>query len=114
MKQREIKFRAWDGSIEKMFYDAFSIQSFGSVIDIGWKSKNVKEIIYQQYTGLHDKNDKEIYEGDIVNYEDGCNEEIIFENCSFVGKGIKSGKTSMIGDCKIIGNIYENPELLEK
>lgn len=91
-----------------------------------------------QYTGLTDKNGKKIFEGDILRgfqypfCNDGeCNyyAEIIFENCSFMTythknpsscvRGISDGNTELMEcwvseDWEVIGNIYDNPELLEE
>ena len=140
---REIKFRAWDKTNKKWLRPKFNgVICYGGnnhicIIDnkptswggyeaqsprfLTWEEAGELEI--QQFTGLKDKNGKEIYEGDIVNYgnytdnDKPCNEEVIFENCSFVGREIRKfgdkNAVSMIGkDCEVIGNIYENPELL--
>lgn len=83
-----------------------------------------------QYTGIKDKNDKEIYEGDIVSFEDAeCDAEGYHDNV-FLNRGVVSyDEVSMCysfsnrqtvdmedlyipTDAEIIGNIYENPELL--
>lgn len=89
-----------------------------------------------QYTGLTDKNGKKIFEGDILRgfqypfcYDGEYNyyEEIIFANCSFMTythknpsscvRGISDGNTELMEcwvseDWEVIGNIYDNPELL--
>lgn len=70
------------------------------------------ELIAEQYTGHEDKNGKEICEGDIVNWDDYWN---------YAVKQGKSGawlidKDELFGlapSCEVIGNIHENPELLE-
>lgn len=91
-----------------------------------------------QYTGLTDKNGKKIFEGDILRgfqypfcYDGEYNyyAEIIFENCSFMTythknpsscvRGISDGNTDLMEDLvsedwEVIGNIYDNPELLEE
>jgi len=80
-------------------------------------------VIIMQYTGLKDKNGKEIYEGDIVKYQydegDGFrwNTEIITWMDNLTGwfpivVGYHSGFS--MKDLEIIGNIYENPELLKE
>jgi len=123
---REIKFRAWDKLNEKMV----------TVWDISFKAWNDSEIncitveydngTYElgyvdfelmQFTNLHDKNGKEIYEGDVVQHDAWDYPfEIIFnqENARFVCK-MKSGLTQFIDNngLEVIGNIYETPELIK-
>lgn len=75
-----------------------------------------------QSTGLFDKNGKEVFVGDIIKCTRGCLHEVYIEEeygGTYVGgmpaiylKGIREGY-AWTGDEKIIGNIYENPELLE-
>lgn len=106
---REIKFRAWDG--EKIIYNIpNSAVSVGSYLEMMGTTLKL-----MQYTGLKDKNDKEIYEGDIIVYPDGIN-TIGYEDGSFVRYFKESGHTPInqkdMLEIEIIGNIYENPELL--
>ena len=73
----------------------------------------------EQYTGLKDKNGREIYEGDIVTLngeweeiEHGDCSIVAFENgCFRVGDGYENEAGSYLSDWRIIGNIHENPEL---
>lgn len=129
---REIKFRAWDG--EKMsssFYlngiayaydNEYLIypEEFGGVNPFGYGNGD-KKIEIMQYTGLKDKNGKEIYEGDIVEMKDGTRNpyQIVwsFELQGWGLDGNPSGLQAWLSeytkDIEIIGNIYESPELLK-
>lgn len=124
---REIKFRAWD-KMEKKFADyGFSVDfEDGSIYDDNQVSMNEVELM--QYTGLKDKNGKDIYEGDVVQEDirrDKRSKPIM--RWSVV---VYSEKGMFIVEClpkslrqwnelykendevEVIGNIYENPELL--
>ena len=113
---KEIKFRAWDKE-KKIFY-------YFTLFDV-WRNRKypyllyIKELPIDQYTGLKDKNDKKIYERDII--KSTLNEtkigimelkkgrfQISFKNRSmlFCHENRKS--------LEALGNIYENPELLEE
>jgi uncharacterized phage protein (TIGR01671 family) len=121
---RDIKFRAWENSLKYMKYPKLWDNSMPSNWD--------KWYTLMQYTGLKDKNGKEIYEGDIitrtkVNGEFVHNTKVRWSDASagFVVETLEpkefegelhtltyplNGGLSRIG--VIIGNIYENPELL--
>ena len=137
---REIKFRAWDIENKEMLKVQeldFEPTFYGGRIAIRPDQYNdyfdTEDMILMQYTGLHDENGKEIYEGDIVLYQDW---EMAYEgggNDSFINKGIveycednccfnvTERQTVDLADVlykdnedlEIIGNIYDNPELLE-
>lgn len=108
---REIKFRAWN--VDYMAYqgtpDLETLQSF--IFHYGDKE-------LMQYTGLKDKKGKEIYEGDIIELPNGDTCEVVWsnENLGFEGNVIKSQygfqKYSYISAEKLLGNKYQNPELL--
>lgn len=74
-----------------------------------------------QFTGLHDKNGKEIYEGDIVRhrfeYEEYKNYKIVYRDAAFFADGVIPPHYFTLGKnngFEIIGNICQNPELLTK
>ena len=108
---REIKFRAWwndTGLPVEDFNDEYIIDAC-----------NDEVFTVEQFTGLHDKNGKEIYEGDILenpDYEETFIVEYHEGMAGYVGWGDdKIAGCYLITDdeIEVIGNIHENPELLE-
>jgi hypothetical protein len=115
---REIKFRVWDG--KQMDYKIY----------LGYENCSMNDLFndeYMQYTGLKDKNGKEIYEGDIITgkYWCGCsigNVLVEWDEDDYgwapFGDYVCLGRYCDISrvdrkSIKVIGNIHENPELLK-
>lgn len=116
---REIKFRAWDKKRKRMFA-VTTLNASGAVSvfidDDGLYLLPAEQIELMQYTGLKDKNGKEIYEGDIVKSGPYCGKPIVFEEGRYwLGEEPDDLFTSSVRwDIEIIGNIHENPELLKE
>ena len=143
---REIKFRAFHKKhkiILPVWVIDFQFQRLQMWNDTPEDSNNAwdsfDDIELMQYTGLKDKNGKEIYEGDIIrirmykgNYEnykitwindyhevEEDNPNIDMETAEFIAINEKEGidfnwiDSSIWFKCEVIGNIYENPELME-
>jgi uncharacterized phage protein (TIGR01671 family) len=137
---REFKFRSWD-KIEKVMYAPTDL--FLCSDDKTWaidkddrygKShrQNAESVALMQFTGLKDKNGKEIYEGDVVEYDadfigkpfhvDIRRFEVGFTSGTFILVDPEEGGAARGGflginrhtcGLTVIGNIYENPELLK-
>lgn len=120
---REIKFRCWD--IFKQRWSNYKINDStvyfmdkNTGVWYGSYNKRYKDFNLMQYTGLKDKNEKEIYEGDIFHIGSKKNLYVVeWIDCGLKGRQIRN--KSWIGldywkdDIEVIGNIYENPELME-
>lgn len=105
---REIKFRFFDTNVKSLEY--FKLDGEFDCIS-GWLDNG----ILMQYTGLKDKIGKEIYEGDIMDYGFGRVFSVQFKEGGYVAvfPDLKSNSMIPLRLFEIIGNIYENPELLK-
>lgn len=127
---RDIHFRAWDKEENEMLYSDPELSIGFNVFTGKWTGGKsdfeLEHIILMQYTGLKDKNGKEIYEGDILKQADEdiivaeykCLEVDAFEGIgfnlwSFIGEYNKFDCARLQSELEVIGNIYENPELLK-
>ena len=115
--QREIKFRAWDKEAKIMrgvsgYRMNEDIQKRVYILQAGNQDIEIPfdELELMQFTGLKDKNGKEIYEGDIVKW-DKVSGEVKMRNASWI---FEDGWLLDIPEgVEVIGNIYENKELLK-
>jgi uncharacterized phage protein (TIGR01671 family) len=119
---REIKFRAWDNDMHE-WTTAFDMDNDGVVYPAVTPYSNNPDIRIMEYTGLHDKNGKEIYEGDIVRevlWRQEQTDDVLGKvhwsdgNAGFWVSGRSVLTEGYTQDLEVIGNIYENPELLER
>lgn len=128
-EKRIIKFRVYDKTVGVMHYDIDAIKfSDRGINQIDTLTDNIlypqKEAELMQFTGLLDKNGKEIYEGDIVKFKRniglGTSKPITtgrvsynpdYAQFEFAGYIIEPTIRETI---EVIGNIYENPELIKK
>lgn len=136
---REIKFRAWDKENKKFYDDIFGIDDSGQVILIEQgtvlttpKYVVAKNCIPLQYTGLKDKNGKEIYEGDIVHGVRYCDDrliettgKVIWSYCELMIENERGTYdpflnyyndfySDELSEIEVIGNIYENEEMMKE
>lgn len=118
---REIRFRAWDSVRKRMVYEG-NVNFNGWVWDFKGEDCPLDTDVLMQYTGLKDKNRKEIYEGDvIVSHANGTYQgEVRYSAPNWLVVWGKDGLSDAIlldsltwYGMEIIGNIYENPELLD-
>lgn len=128
------RYRAWDNVKKEMFKDTFAITESGQVVVVEQESVAsspdyvfVDNLVIMQSTGLKDEFDKELFEGDIIEwsywdeFEDSGTAKIIFDKGMFKLLDVRTEKSvwdnlfDCIENCNVFlqGNIYENPELLE-
>ena len=118
--KRVIKFRAWDTTTNKMitndveslydegYWDGVCCSNFTMLHSV----LETKDIIWLQFTGLTDNNGKEIYEGDILQrYKKSGEPYKKTKTVEYLHAGFVNLEHAL--ESRVIGNIYENPELLE-
>ena len=124
------KFRAWTEEGKAMYYGVYPFKDDTLLLsydEIAFDEVPASDFILMQSTGLKDKNGREIFDGDIVKYKAGCNtftEEVAYDK-NFAGFGVRDANTDIIFtfwelaedidliSLEVVGNIYDNPGLLE-
>lgn len=124
MNQRPIKFRAWDNKT-KLMGSSFSLESASyegfprPFTDDNGESDLRADYVVMQFTGLLDKHGKEIYEGDLISWWGNDVREVLYDpetgGWNTLGRNLVAKRTRhrlYKGNGEIIGNIYENKDLL--
>lgn len=121
---REIKFRAWDKADRMMLYPGWNAERGERFITIGHMFQLGDSVDLMQYTGLTDKNGKPIYEGDVVYVKQNiyAQKHLTVEwgydrwefKEEFDNGDYYNGYAIHWEEVEVLGNIYENPDLLDK
>jgi len=120
---RQIKFRAWDSKAKEWAFN-IGLDIYGLTGFLSNKEQMDKDLTFAQFTGLKDKNGKEIYEGDLINYTTSRLVDDVWEVIWHAGGFYTRDKTKGLSplvfptlastaNIEVRGNIYENPNLLE-
>ena len=120
---REIKFRGWDYSGNWVFgwLSGPDTIHFEAANQYQWTAEEVLPETIGQYTGFKDNSDQDIYEGDIIRfvikiagrtYQQVA--KVVFEQGMFILSADDDYTLNRIRNKRVIGNIYENPELIEE
>lgn len=127
---REIKFRAWD-TVEKRYYAPVCEAYRGRLHELllslagdlsAWEMSGLNHqstfkppdrYVLEQFTGLKDRNGREIYDGDIVKGEEGEYSGEVWEIAWEQDRAAWSIDENLSDGVEVIGNVHENPELLK-
>ena len=121
------KFRAWTEEGKVMYYDVYHFKDDTLLLsydEISFDEVPASDFILMQSIGLFDMYDKEVFEGDVLKTYDGelakvvWNKELACWEAEFLSEIVDLSEVADIkynrSDCEVVGNIYENPKLLEE
>jgi len=120
----EIEFRAWDTKVGEMFevHELYLVDNSNTfdkgILDEHNDFHPMDEIILLQFTGLLDKNGKKIFKGHILKIYYEGNQRSYLKEVKWLNDAINKGRCDALDNCvytscEVVGNIFENPELLE-
>lgn len=115
------KFKVWDVDQNEMFNNALELTKEGTIQTFNFDTSSSENLIWLQFIGLLDKNKREIYKDDILKTETGklmvvswsdkfASFVLIREEWAFAHW---FGESCNADECEIVGNIYQNPELIK-
>jgi hypothetical protein len=118
---REIKFRAWDKTQRIMYEWAdildWNTRQFKEALTLQKTKETISEdswveLDLMQFTGFNDQNGKEIYDGDIIRHDQGV-DKVHWLECGWSVGSWTPGDLYGFSNVEVIGNIYENPEVVK-
>ena len=122
---RKYKFRAWDKVLREFPFVGFHIIGECTAFDLikQYQLEQLNDLVISQYTGINDKNGKEIYEGDIVCIGDEHDEEdisyglytVFYKNGAYwVDEKRPELLLEFAEVCNVVGNVFENIDMIMK
>ena len=121
------KFRTWTEEGKVMYYDVYPFKDDTLLLsydEISFDEVTASDFILMQSTGLFDMYDKEIFDGDVLKTSDGELAKVVWNKylgcweARFIDEIVDLSEVADIkynrSDCEVVGNIYENLELLEE